>query len=98
MNVLPSERELGYRLDDDIRAAGGRVSDDDTGREQCEVNELPAVHGKVLYLLGTDHGIDRSACRFYQGQLRGDHDFFLHRSRWEGEIETSDLANHQLER
>ena len=54
MNVLAGKGELGDRFDDDVRAAGGRVSDRDAGREQGEIDEFPSIDGKVLDFLLID--------------------------------------------
>src|SRR6266851_3093938 len=55
VNVLAGERQLGYRLDNHVGAAGGGVADGYPRCQQCEVNELPPVHREVLDLLRIDN-------------------------------------------
>src|SRR5207247_8651534 len=55
VDVLSRERQLGHGLDNHIRAAGRGVADSHAGRQQGEVNELPAIYWEAFDFLLIDN-------------------------------------------
>ena len=95
MNVLAGERKLGYRLHDHVGGARCRVADLHGGREQCKVDELPAVDRKVFNLPRLDDGAD--ACPGGLGKFGGglDGHLLFHFADAQGEVQVGRLRNLQ---
>ena len=81
MNILSGKGKLGHRFNNHVRAAGSRIADDDAWRQQREINELAAVHGKVLDLDLADDGISGGARGLNQRGFRGDGHSLFHLAR-----------------
>ncbi len=86
MNVLAGKGKLSNRFNDHVCAAGRGIANGDTRRQQCEIDELAAIHRKILYLRLFNHRIGRGACWLDQRSFRGHRKLLLHLAGNEGEI------------
>src|SRR6267378_3516573 len=93
MDVLAGEGELSHRLNDHVRVSRGGIPYGDSGREQCEVDELTPIHRKIHDLVFGDYRADLGTGGFCQFCCGFDFHFLNHFSRRERKAKLRSLSN-----